>query len=55
MVNAGAPAFDGADSLMRIGSRPQWERGMAIAASASSMVAENHGSEFVAMVALFFF
>ncbi len=45
-MNANAPDFDGEKSLPRIGSRSHWERGMAIAAAASSAVAENHGCEF---------
>ena len=45
-MNGNAPAVDGAKSLPRICSRAHWERGMAIAAAASSVVAENHGCEF---------
>jgi len=45
MVNANAPAFDGANSLRRIGSSAQWERGMAIAAAVAPVVAEDHGRE----------
>jgi len=44
-VNANAPAFDGANSQPRIGSRAQWERGMAIAAAVPPVVAEDHGRE----------
>ncbi len=33
MVNADAPAFDGADSPMRIGGWDHWERGMALSAT----------------------
>ena len=46
MANANAPAFDDTDSPMRIGSWDHWERGMAISAASSSVVAENHGCEF---------
>lgn len=43
MVNANTLAFDDADSLMRIGSWDHWERGMAISADVSPVVAEDHG------------
>ena len=44
-MNANAAAFDGAKSMPRIYSRAQLERGMAIAAAASAVVAENPGDE----------
>ncbi len=44
-MNANVPAFDGAGSLMRIGSKAQCERGMEIAAAVSPVVAEDHGRE----------
>ena len=45
MVNANAPAFDGAKSLWWIGTRAHWERGMDIAAAVAPVVAKDHGRE----------